>query len=429
MERHGLRPPHARVGVALSGGADSVALLVALREAGYLCVALHCNFGLRGAESDRDAAFAEEIAARFGCQYFQVSFNVAERCETTGESVEMACRELRYDWFLRMATELELSCIAIGHHLEDSRETFFLNMMRGTGVTGLAGISERRGIFIRPLLGVTRSQIETYLTAQNLGWVTDSTNASNEFLRNRVRNSLLPYIERLFPGGTERIDTTVRNLRSDASLLTTLMQSLRERFRDGETWLLADATAYCDDTESFVFHLLTDFSGGIVAQLVQAVNEGASGKVFRDKSGGKWLLDRGKLSPLVTDVADLSDEITFTLTEPQTIPNCLAVSIVGAQDFKPDRNPNVLWLDGSIADEKLFWRAPRIADRIEPFGMRGSKLLSDLYRDARYSLTDKHRSRVLAMDDKILWAAGLRASRHYPVTPASTQIYRIEFLP
>lgn len=426
LERHGLRPPQALVGVALSGGADSVALLVAVRDAGYECVALHCHFGLRGAESDRDARFAADMAHALGCDFHEVRFDVAARRRETGESVEMACRSLRYEWFESRARELGLSCVAIGHHVEDSRETFFLNLLRGTGLHGLSGIAESRGIFVRPLLGVSRNDIETYLRRRGLSWVDDSTNAADDYRRNRVRNRLLPGIEGLFPGSMRQIDITIGNLQADRCLLTELVGRLRPGFVDGGDYLIDAALAYCDAGEALLFHLLEDFDGDIVAQIAQSVRAGASGRLFRDRNGLSWLLDRGRLKRYDAEDVDVP-EICFRLASPDSYPEGLRVSLLPVADFRPTADAGVLWLDASVADVPLVWRAPRIGDRMAPFGMKGSRLLSDIYRDAHLSLADKQRARVLATADTILWAAGLRSSRHFTVGPTTTHVYRLEY--
>lgn len=426
LERHSLRPPQARIGVALSGGADSMALLAAVCDAGYDCVALHCHFGLRGAESDRDARFAADMARALGCVFHEVRFDVAARRRETGESVEMACRSLRYEWFESRARELGLSCVAIGHHVEDSRETFFLNLLRGTGLRGLSGIAESRGIFVRPLLGVSRHDIETYLRRRGLSWVDDSTNASDDYRRNRVRNRLLPGIEQLFPGALHRIDTTIGNLQADSLLLSELVAGLRPRFLDGDEYLVAEALDYCDAGEALLYRLLERFDGDVVAQIARAVRAGASGRLFRNQLGSMWLLDRGRLKPYETEEVDVT-EICFCLADSDNYPESLIVRLLPVSEFHPSADAGVLWLDASVADVPLEWRAPRNGDRIAPFGMKGSRLLSDIYRDAHLSLADKQRARVLAVGDTILWAAGLRSSRHFTVGPATTHVYRLEY--
>lgn len=426
LEHYSFCPPLARIGVALSGGADSMALMAAVRDAGYTCVALHCNFGLRGAESDRDARFAADMARALGCEFHEIRFDVEARRRETGESVEMACRSLRYGWFEAMAADHALACIAVGHHIEDSRETFMLNLLRGTGLRGLSGIARARGIFVRPLLDVSRRDIEDYLRRRGLAWVDDSTNAADDYRRNRVRNSLLPEFERLFPGSMRQIDATIGNLQADSRLLGELMDALRPQYYENGECLVDKALNCCAADEAFLYHVLEDFDGDIVAQIARAAREGASGRLFRDRCGQTWLLDRGRLKRYDTGEPAFAD-VCFTLSAPAGYPAGLSVSLLPVSEFAPSADPSVLWLDAAAADVPLVWRAPQTGDRLAPYGMQGTRLLSDIYRDAHMSLADKRRARVLAAADKVLWAVGLRSSRHYTVGPGTVMVYRLEY--
>lgn len=416
------------VGVAFSGGADSVALLASLREAGFDCVALHCHFGLRGAESDRDAAFARSMAARLGARFEIVRFDVGARRRHTGESVEMACRSLRYDWFRRMARDLGLGCVAVGHHREDNRETFFLNLLRGTGIKGLAGMPRRRGLYVRPLLDVTRPEIERYLCARGLDWVTDSTNLEDDFLRNRLRLRLLPDVESLFPGSLAQVDKTISNLRSDSGLLAALVAEKAAAYHRDGCWLVGRMLATQECGAALLRHCLTGFHPEVAAQVAMAASHGESGRVFCDKSGGEWLLDRGVLQPYLREFT--GDVCVFTLDDMSSIPPEIDVVRLPRSEFSPTRDASVLWLDAdAVAHLTLSWRHPKPGDRIQPFGMKGSRLLSDIYSDHHLSLTDKQRQRVLACGDTVLWAAGLRASRHFPVTAATEEVYKLTLRP
>ena len=181
--------------VALSGGADSVALLRALHEAGCHSHAAHCNFHLRGDESMRDEQFVRDLCARLEIPLTVKDFDVAAWQQAHGGSVEMACRELRYAWFEQERERLQCSVIAVAHHADDQIETFFLNLLRGTGIKGLTGMSRLSGHIWRPLLVVSRQDILDYLFEIGQGYVTDSTNAQNDYRRNRLRNIVLPIVE------------------------------------------------------------------------------------------------------------------------------------------------------------------------------------------------------------------------------------------
>ncbi|MDE6498076.1 MAG: tRNA lysidine(34) synthetase TilS, partial [Muribaculaceae bacterium] len=174
--------------VAVSGGADSVALLSIMCEEGYQCVAAHCNFHLRGEESTRDMRFVEQLTEKLGVDLYIKDFNVQAAMAVTGESVEMACRRLRYEWFEELLTLLRADDVAVGHHREDNVETFFLNLARGTGIAGLTGMSYRRDYVVRPLLDCSRMEIEEYLRERGLGYVNGSANAEDHYRRNKISN-------------------------------------------------------------------------------------------------------------------------------------------------------------------------------------------------------------------------------------------------
>ncbi len=439
FKRQGLSPDGLTAGVALSGGADSVALLAAMRSLGWECAALHCNFHLRGAESDRDSRHAEEVAARLGCRFVSVDFNVGERRAATGESLEMACRELRYEWFERIAAELGLGFIAIAHHADDREETFLMNALRGTGLKGLCGIPERRGIFVRPMLDCPRREIIEYLDKAGLDYVTDSSNLVDDVKRNKLRLNVLPAIHRDFPSASKGLRRTMENLRSDYDLLAALVD------REGVKYIFGD--------EIRVSELLADYGSGMGQNLlyrfmkqvagcegdpdaslrvVASVSE--SGRYF-DFGHRRFLLDRGRLVLLCWERAE-EDAVSFNLKnlkagEPLVIDlgaKAVEAELLPAAAFDRNAGPGTIWLDEAALGGQLTLRHPRLGDRIAPFGMKGTALLSKLMKDAKVPDNEKPRQWVLLAGDKVLWLCGIRCSKHYPVTAASTRVVRLRFI-
>ena len=228
ISAHGLFTPDDRVLVTLSGGADSVALLHVLLELGYDCVAAHCNFHLRGEESMRDERFVRALCDKLGVQATFVDFDVDSYVSERKVSVEMACRELRYRWFEQMRRQFGCRVIAVAHHADDSAETFFLNLMRGTGLAGLAGIKPRNGVIVRPMLCVGRQDVEAYLAQLQQDYVTDSTNLESEYRRNKIRNIVLPALRKCFPGSDAALSATMANLSGDWLLRTIAAVSFRK---------------------------------------------------------------------------------------------------------------------------------------------------------------------------------------------------------
>ena len=216
----GVRP----VLVTLSGGADSVALLRVLLALGYDCKAAHCNFHLRGDESNRDEAFVRELCAHLNVPLFVKDFDVPAYMRSKGVSLEMACRDLRYAWFKVLLREQDCGVIAVAHHQNDNVETFFINALRGSGIGGLSGIAPKNDAVVRPLLCVTRGEVLEYLEDNSQDYVTDSTNQKNDVKRNKLRNIILPTIEQHFPGAGAQLGKTVQQVRSCASLYDELIE-------------------------------------------------------------------------------------------------------------------------------------------------------------------------------------------------------------
>lgn len=403
--------PGAAVLVAFSGGADSTALLAALTEVGYRAVALHCNFHLRGEESDRDERFCRGMCHALGVELKVIHFDVHARVEATGESVEMAARELRYRWFDQQHEATGLPLVT-AHHASDNVETFFLNLLRGSGLRGLSGIPPRRGYILRPILDMPKEEILAYLSECGAGYVTDSTNLEDDYRRNRLRLHVLPALEREMPGAMAAVVRTVDNLRRDRALLDAFADELKARHlrEDGSVSLAAlhGDPLGCEK----LYHILGGaLSFSTVCRVMDAVE--VSGKVFEGSGGKRFLLDRGALVPMhqCTDAG-----------RPQ-----IEAEVLPAGSFAPSRDAMEVWFDGAVLTGGATWelRRWRHGDRIAPFGMRGTKAVSDLLTDAKIAVNRKNDIWVLACDGEPVWVVGLRTSRRYCVTPRSEAVVRL----
>ncbi len=432
---------NATLGVAFSGGADSVALLVATVAAGYRCVALHCNFHLRGDESNRDEAVARSVAQRLGCEIRVVDFDVDAYRAESGESVEMACRTLRYDWFRKQwdGAAGGWAAIAVGHHADDNVETFFLNLSRGSGLRGLAGMPIDRAPFVRPLLNVRRIDIMQFLTdvemdVENSDYVVDSSNLSVDYRRNALRNRLLPEFERFFPKFRDAVSATMGNLSRDLDLLNGLIEEQKARYVDSAGRIDLLALSQVPNGATLLFHLLNSdiiaapFNFAQVESMLASAQH--SGTVFKTAgSAVNYVVDHGWL--VRDDVCDADEELTITITDLVAAGGVslgnfkLTVELLDVEKFVPTRNNFVMWTDAeAIADERLTIRRWRASDRMAPFGMRGTRLLSDIYSDAKLGVAEKHRQWVVATDSMILWAVGQRASRHFAVSAATRKVLK-----
>lgn len=399
--------------VGLSGGADSVALLVSLRSVGCECVAAHCNFMLRGEESERDMNHAREIAYRTGAEFVSIRFDVPEYMSNHKCSLETACRELRYSWFQELCREMNAAWIAVGHHREDNVETFFLNLFRGTGIRGLKGMRPVNANIIRPLLSFTRDEIELYLKEKGVDFITDSSNNVADVARNRIRNTLMPVIRHDFPNADKSISTTISNLYATETFVKEMISRERDEWVNNGVIDISGIVKKRESASYIIFELLNElgFNSEQSRDIIRCVLSSATGKTFVNNTGEIYCLDRGKLVPM----SQANNEYRI-ITE-----------IISINDFTPGQNPFIEYFDLSILDgEPLKVRKWQLGDRMKTFGMKsGSRLISDIMRDAGYSLVDKDNTRLLVKGDDILWVIGLRRSNSYLVNRKSSEILRI----
>ncbi|MBO5296879.1 MAG: tRNA lysidine(34) synthetase TilS [Candidatus Homeothermus sp.] len=432
IERNRLLPHASKVIVALSGGADSVALLVVLHESGYDCIAAHCDFHLRGEESERDRRYAESVASQYASQYRETHFDVNTYKKEHGVSTEMACRDLRYEWFRKLSEEYGGIPVAIAHHHDDNIETLLLNLLRGTGITGLTGMQYRNGIFIRPMLDCRRKEVEAFLSDKKIPYVTDSTNLISDVKRNKLRNIILPELRREFPDADKGLATTLHNLRDTATLFDTLVNDAASRFINGNRISIARLAGEFPQAPALLFEMLKPygFNATHVNDMMEAVNSlTASGKQFFS-STHRATLNRGEL--IIGENRTHPDtKLTIDPADSISLPEWLTAEWITPDHFKPDRSGNTLYLDSSALEGSPVFtlRHRKEGDRIAPFGMKGSRLVSDIFSDAKLSVNEKNTVWLLTRDDTILWIAGMRTSRHFAVTPSTRRILALRYHP
>ncbi len=432
-------PPDALVGVALSGGADSMALLAASVAAGMRCVALHCNFHLRGVESDRDEAFSRAAAEASGCEFRCIHFDAAAEAKAAGESVEMACRRLRYAWFEEMLSA-DVAVVALGHHSADNVETFMLNLARGSGLRGLCGIPERRGHFVRPLLNVSKSMILDYLHWRGLDYIIDSTNLVDDCRRNVWRNRLLPAIEAAQPGFNAGVERAIGNISADRRLLEALIFREMPRLVDSSGAIDMEAVSHTPEAATLLWHLMNmraPFGIETARHALESFGGGRSGGRFLSADGlASFQLNRSRLVPLnEMNATDVCVAVPCSLiAEGGTLsgPLPLNFDVLARSEFAPSRNPSVAWFDRDAllstyenTPAGLQLRHWRQGDRIRPFGMRGSRLVSDVFSDSHLSAGEKSAVWLLTAADTVLWIVGMRTSALMPVSANSAYVVRI----
>ena len=434
--------------VALSGGADSVALLLCLKELGYRVEAVHCNFHLRGEESLRDEQFCEDLCQRENIPLHKVHFDTQAYAELHKVSIEMAARDLRYRYFFQLKEALCADGVCVGHHKEDSVETILINLVRGTGLSGLMGIRPRNHDVIRPLLCVTRQEIEDYLHQHAVSFVTDSTNLIDDVVRNKIRLNVFPQLSEINPSVTDAILTTANHLSEvDAIVQESLKEALGKAVcfinsatqvssnsLSNEPFLLDLSVVRAFPSPSYLlFYILKPlgFSSSQIAEMVSHL-DGQTGQLWYS-STHEVTHDRGVFMVLLRDETELrqlvipetgryvyDEQLSLRLTERALTPSS-RVSF--------SKNPTVVDLDASSIRFPLTLRRVAEGDRFTPLGMRGTQLMSDFLTNLKRNRFEK-RNQLVLLDatGTILWVLGLRINDRFKLTPQSTSCLQIEIL-
>lgn len=409
-----------RILTAFSGGADSMALLLALARlssAGKIYLeAVHCNFNLRGKESLRDRDFTIETCRRLGVKLHVAEFNVDEYIKEKGGSIEMACRELRYAEFHRLRELYGFDRIVVAHNADDNIETMLLNLFRGSGTTGLAAIQRDNNRIIRPLLRVTRKEIENYLEELGERYVTDSTNLESAYRRNFIRNEILPMVERRWPGVRKALYKTLNILDEERNALSSLEKQLLEPTPGKLPYSVIEKAP----DKAWVIHRfsLRHGASGTVALEISDSYAGGPERYI----GKRWETENG----IIIFSRTALEFLDFNKSHPDRFEEkCLENSIELMNQITTVRDNSVLWLPFPLSE--CIIRKPEPGDRLKPLGMKGSKLVSDIIKDAKTDPAGKRNLLVVEYkkDGELLWVEGLRRSRRYLVTPEDKIIYRI----
>lgn len=410
IARQQLIEPGSKVLVALSGGADSVALLRILLSLGYVCEAAHCNFCLRGTESECDEDFVRQL-----CQEQTVPLHVIH-FDTTGEasrkhiSIEMAARELRYTWFEQVRQACGAAAIAVAHHRDDSAETFLLNLLRGTGINGLQGIRPRNGYIIRPLLCLNRQEIITYLATLKQNYVTDSTNLEDTYMRNKIRLHLLPLMQQITPAAKENLLKTAVHLTDAALLYQQAVNEGRKRILlDGGKAIDIKALLHEPAPNTLLFEVLhpLGFNESQIENIYRSL-QSQPGKKF---STGKWTVIKDR------------DQLLIIEEQQKNIPPVLDIQ---TYDYTPDFNiphdKHSAAFDTGKLLHPLSLRLWQQGDSFVPFGMKGTKKVSDYLTDHKFSLAQKEQQWVLCCGEDIIWLVGERSDNRFRVNDATQSI-------
>lgn len=421
--------------VALSGGADSVTLALALKELGYTVEAAHCNFHLRGEESNRDELFCKKFCNDNSIALHTTHFDTEGFARLRKISIEMAARHLRYAYFNQLANDINASAVCVAHHQDDSVETVLLNLIRGTGLHGLTGIKPKNGNIVRPLLCVTRHEIESALAEAGQEYVTDSTNLVDDVVRNKIRLDILPLMKEINPSVSNSIAATAAHVAEAASALDTMVENTVRTAvtkHNSSTRISIPAIEKEPASSYILFKILKNYNF-TPAQIEQIHSSMAAepGHIYLS-SIHRLLIDRGCL--IVEPKED-------TGLRPLIIPEC-GLYVLGngikirvekisrGNGFNiPTADKCCCMADASKAVFPLTVRPVAPGDRFKPFGMNGSKLVSDYLTDRKFNLFDKQRQLIMTdADGHTVWLVGLRPDDRTRITEQTTEAIKITYI-
>ncbi len=421
--------PKDRIVFAVSGGVDSSVMLNLFVQAGIEGIIAHCNFNLRESESDKDEIFVKSLGEKYDIPVLTTTFNTREYAKNNGISLQMAARDLRYDWFEEIRVQNGCDFIATAHNKNDLTETFFINLVRGSGIRGLTGIKEKSGRLIRPLLFAGRDEILEFAVQRGLEWREDSSNASQKYARNKIRHAIVPSCREINPRFDDIMIENMKRLRAVEDVFTEILEEKKKQLliRDKNSMRISiqeivDGTS----SETWLYEILKDF--------------GFSQAVIRD-IGGNLHSRSGKMFYSLSHrlIKDRSDLIIEPLREEQSrkyyienpleaidYPIRLDMSIEEIPNgFRIPPSPDTAWLDLDKLIFPLIIRKWEKGDYFQPLGMKNMKKLSDFFIDNKLSISQKEQTWILTSEKNIVWVMGLRIDERFKISPETKRSLRI----
>ena len=439
ISKHRLFDKKDKLLLAVSGGADSAVLLDLCARAGYQFSIAHCNFQLRGEESDRDEAFVRSLAEKNAVPLFTKKFDTAAFVREKKLSIEEAARDLRYGWFTAIMQEAHevngqaFRYLLTAHHADDNIETVMMNFFRGTGIKGIRGILPKQQNICRPLLFATREDIESYANENKVQFITDSSNASNDHTRNYFRNELIPGIEKVYPAVKQNILNNIERFSGVEEIYTESMVSIKKKLlesKGNEIFIPALKLAKMPACRTLIHEIIKDF--GFTASQVSETEkllESGSGKyilsrthrILRDR---QWLI----ISPL-TGKEEIAHFIIEKDTDGVSYPGGVIKITATESPVSLNAGNNTVFINAGELTYPLLLRPWKKGDYFYPLGMRKKKKLSRFFGDLKLSLLQKESVWVIESGKKIVWILGLRIDDRFKVEPRSLNIVKLTLAP
>jgi tRNA(Ile)-lysidine synthase len=434
IKKGNLFQPKDKLLLAVSGGVDSVVLCELCKQAGYDFVIAHCNFQLRDGESERDEQFVKDVAKKYNVEIFVKKFDTGKYAEEKKVSIQVAARELRYDWFNSLITEKQITSIVTAHHANDNIETLLINLFKGTGISGLRGILPRHNKIVRPLLFARKEELLEFAKHNDLNYVEDSSNASDKYTRNYFRNQLIPSIQKVFPQAEDNLLNNIERFRDIEVLYQRSVDLHKKKLleqKGNEIHIPVLKLLKSEPLSTITYEIIKDFDftsnqAGEVMKLLNSAPgkyvQSASHRIIRNR---KWLI----ISPLDTIVAEnilieegdksveyVGGKFKFEkLAAPHSLPIAIGITT----------DNSVAMLDADEITFPLLLRKWKQGDYFYPLGMNKKKKLSRFFIDQKLSLTEKENTWILEMNKKIIWIVGKRIDDRFKITTKTKNILKI----
>jgi len=412
--------------IAISGGLDSVVLTHLCHKLGFHIALAHCNFNLRGNESDADEDFVLQLAENLELEVFVERFDTELYAKENKCSIQMAARELRYTWFAELAEQLKFDYILTAHHADDNLETFIINFTRGTGLEGLKGIPEVNDKFVRPLLSFSSKDIETYAQVNNMKWRDDSSNKSVKYLRNKLRHEVIPILKEINPSLLQSFKSTLSNLNDTADIIeestNAVLKRAIETIDENHVAFKISEFKNVNNPKAYLFEIFKDYGFTEWNDVVNLLDAETGKQVFSNTH--RLIKNRNQL--LLSKI-QLNDNQEILITEDDDKKQTgLGILFFNETDAVLEPSLNCIYVDKALLKFPLTLRNIKEGDVFYPLGMSGKKKVGKYFKDERLSLLDKENTWLLCSGDHIIWVVNRRADNRFRVTENTKRILKIE---
>jgi len=415
--------------LAVSGGLDSVALTHLCTQSQLDVALAHCNFNLRGAESDADEAFVIKLAETLNIEVFTQKFDTLNYADQNKLSTQMAARELRYNWFQELAIALNFDFILTAHHADDQLETFLINFLRGTGLDGLTGIPEINDNIIRPLLPFSREEIEIYLKNADLLWREDSSNISTKYLRNKLRHEVVPVLKDINPQLLDSFKSTLSHLNDVADIVDESLNAVAKRAivnidDNGISYKISEFKKV-NNPHAYLYHMFKDFGFTAWDDILHLLDAQTGKQVCSDT----YVLLKNRDVLLLSELKDEVEKKVYQILElPASIEFSIGKLIINQVETIENNSPTAIFIDLEKFQLPLELRQWEHGDYFYPMGMTGKKKVSKYLKDVKLSLVEKQNIWVLCSNNNIVCIVNHRLDRRFMADQHSKQIIKIDFI-